>query len=397
MIITPAIQLTYPNYHNTSRDKTSAMNDRLKLFGQRNPYDLKKSGAVFLRLMRDTVRFHRDQCPTYREILDAAGFQPEDILTEEDLAKIPVLPTLFFKRNRLFSIHDDKLVIKATSSGTKGTQSQVGFDRKSLLSGILMMVRFFAHHHVLSLRPTNYIILGYEPSSHTQMGAIKTAYYTTKFAPALHRAYALRDTGTGYELDIEGLVQTLQRYARQGLPVRFVGFPSHMYFLARTLKENNVHLHLNRHSKILLGGGWKQFSNEEIDRESFYGLIQDTLGIEKENCYEFFSAVEHPLPYCKCVKGHFHVPIYSRVIIRDVRTLQPVANGQLGLLSFVSPLVLSMPIASVVTDDLAILHEGAKCDCGNTTPYFDLHGRAGVSQIRTCTTDAASLLGGKSK
>ncbi|MBG0788715.1 MAG: acyl-protein synthetase [Anaerolineaceae bacterium] len=373
------------------------MNDRLKLFGQRNPYDLEKSQGAFLRLMRDNISFHREHCPNYREMLDNAGFKPEDIVTEEDLARLPVIPTLYFKRNRVFSIPEDKLVIKATSSGTKGTQSQVGFDRKSLLSGILMMIRFFSYHHILSLRPTNYIILGYEPSDHTQMGAIKTAYHTTKFAPALHRAYALRDTGTGYELNIEGLQKALHRYAKQGLPVRFVGFPSHMYFLANHLKQNKIQLKLNRHSKILLGGGWKQFSNEEIDRESFYALIHETLGIEKDHYHEFFSAVEHPLPYCKCVNGHFHVPIYSRVIIRDVRTLQPVPNGQLGLLSFVSPLVLSMPIASVVTDDLAILHEGERCGCGTNTPYFDLHGRAGVSQIRTCTTDAASLLGEKSK
>ena len=44
------------------------------------------------------------------------------------------------------------------------------------------------------------------------------------------------------------------------------------------------------------------------------GSSKDTLGIEKEKTVtSFFSAVEHPLPYCKCVKGHFHVPIYSRV------------------------------------------------------------------------------------
>jgi len=371
------------------------MNDRLKLFGQRNPYDLTKSQPIFLRLMRDTIHFHRDHCPPYRQMLETAGFHLENLTSEDYLAKIPVIPTLYFKRNRIFSIPEEKLVIKATSSGTKGAQSQVGFDLKSLLTGILMMIRFFSYHHILSLRPTNYIILGYEPSEHTQMGAIKTAYNTTKFAPALHRAYALRDTGTDYELDIEGLTKTLHRYAQQGFPVRFVGFPSHMYFLTNTLKENHIQLKLNRHSKILLGGGWKQFSNEEIDRESFFQLIQETLGIEKTHCFEFFSAVEHPLPYCKCGNGHFHVPIYSRVIIRDVSTLQPVPNGSLGLLSFVSPLVLSMPIASVVTDDLAVLHDGIQCGCGIKTPYFDLLGRAGVSQIQTCTTDAAALLGGK--
>jgi len=137
-----------------------------------------------------------------------------------------------------------------------------------------------------------------------------------------------------------------------------------------------------------LGGGWKQFADEEIDRELFFTLIQDTLGIEKHNCYEFFSAVEHPLPYVKCKNGHFHIPIYSRVIIRDIKTLAPVPVGGLGLLSFVSPLVSSMPLTSVVTDDLAVLYDGSDCGCGINTPYFELKGRAGVAQIKTCTADA---------
>ena len=87
--------------------------------------------------------------------------------------------------------------------------------------------------------------------------------------------------------------------------------------------------------------------------------------IERENCLEFFSAVEHPLPYCKCKNGHFHVPAYSRVLIRNTRKrCFRWKNGQPGLLNFVSPLVLSMPLVSIVTDDLAVLHDGAECGCG---------------------------------
>ncbi len=370
------------------------MNDRLKLFFHRNPYDLARTHGLFMNLVRDNLRFHLEHCADYARMADSQGFRVEDLQSEEDLAKIPVIPTLFLKRNRLFSMPEEKLTIKATSSGTKGAQSIVGFDLKSLIYGILMMVRFFSFYHVISLLPTNYIVLGYEPSAHTQMGAIKTAYGTTKFAPALHREYALKDTGTGYALNIEGLQKALMRYARQGLPVRFVGFPSHMFFLARELEKHGIRLKLNRRSKILLGGGWKQFSDEEIDRESFHQLIEATLGIDRSRCLEFFSAVEHPLPYLKCPNGHFHVPIYSRVIIRDPKTFDPLPKGHLGLLNFVSPLVWSMPITSVVTDDLAVLYEGDRCGCGISTPFFDLHGRAGVRQIRTCTTDAAALLGG---
>jgi phenylacetate-coenzyme A ligase PaaK-like adenylate-forming protein len=371
------------------------MNDRLRLFFHRDPYDLTRTKDLFMKLVSENVRFHQSNCPEYARMLAAHRFSVSDLSSEEDLYKIPVIPTLYLKRNRLFSLLDDKLAVKATSSGTKGAHSIVGFDLNTLITGILMMVRYFTFHHVISLLPTNYIVLGYEPSQHTQMGAIKTAHGTTYFAPAFQRTYALKDTGTGYELNIAGLEKALLRYARQGLPVRFVGFPSHMYFLAKALEEKHLTLKLNRHSLILLGGGWKQFSDEEIDRDAFHGLIEETLGIDKNRCYEFFSATEHPLPYCKCENGHFHVPIYSRVIIRDVKTLKPVPDGSLGLLSFISPLVLSMPITSVVTDDLAVLHDGKNCGCRIKTPFFELHGRAGVSQIRTCTTDAAALLGGQ--
>ena len=367
---------------------------RIKLFLQKNPYNMQKTGDMFLKAVRNDVKFHVKNCPEYAQILKSLDFSIDEIDSEDKLYKLPVLPTLYYKRNHLCSVPEKKLVIKATSSGTKGTQSMVGFDKKTLFYGILMMARYLSYHKLISLLPTNYIVLGYEPSKHTQIGAIKTAYGITKFAPPLHREYALKDTGTEYELNIEGIKKALIGYSKIGLPVRLVGFPSYMYFLIKNLKENQISLKLNSHSKVLLGGGWKQFSNEEIDRDLFFELIHDTLGIEKHNCFEFFSAVEHPLPYVKCKNGHFHIPIYSRVIIRDVKTLEPVPLGSFGLLSFVSPLVSSMPLTSVVTDDLAALYDGESCGCGISTPYFELKGRAGVSQIKTCTADAIELAQG---
>lgn len=53
-----------------------------------------------------------------------------------------------------------------------------------------------------------------------------------------------------------------------------------------------------------------------------------------------------------------------------------------------------MPLSSVITDDLAVLYNEKGCGCKINTPYFDLKGRAGVSQIKTCTTEAAELAKG---
>ena len=373
------------------------MRYRRKLFLHSKPYDLENTKSTFLKAVIENIAFHQGHCPEYAKILKANYFKLEEIQSEADLFKIPAITTLYLKRNKMLSVPENKLAIKATSSGTKGQHSLVGFDKSSLILGILMMLRFFSYHRVISLLPTNYIVLAYEPSSHNSIGAVKTAYGTTKFAPALHREYALKDTGTSYEINIDGVKNHLMRYAKMPFPVRFVGFPAYMYFLAKSLKENNIKLRLNKRSKILLGGGWKQFSNEKIDTEEFYSLIEETLGIPRKNCLEFFSAVEHPLPYCKCENGHFHVPIYSRVIIRDVSTLEPVENGKIGLLSFVSPLMTGVPVTSIMTDDLAVLHDAKECGCKIQTPFFELKGRAGVQQIKTCTTDAATLLKGAAK
>lgn len=370
------------------------MKSKERIFLGKNPYVARNDGA-YLRAVRENVRFHAEHNPKYARILNHFQFCADDLKSEADLCKIPVLPTLYFKRNELFSVPEEKLVLKATSSGTKGQKSTVGFDRRSMIRGLGMAVRFFAYHRMISVLPTNYIVLGYEPGGRLDLGAAKTAFGVTKFAPALHREYALKKTEQGYADNAESVLNALLRYERQGFPVRFVGFPAYLHFLVRELKRRGISLRLHKRSIVILGGGWKQFDGEKIDGESLFVLVQETLGIPRENCLEFFSAVEHPLPYCKCRNGHFHVPVYSRVIIRDAETLLPVPNGTPGILGFVSPLVTSMPLVSVMTDDIAVLHEAEHCGCGIETPYFELLGRANAKGIQTCAATAVEAAGGK--
>ncbi len=367
--------------------------DYRDFFLQKDPYAALRPGA-FVTAVRSNAAYHRQHCAQYARLLDACGFHPDMLADEDDLYRLPPIPTLYFKRNTLFSVPDGKLCLRATSSGTHGAKSSIGFDRKTLFYGVGMMTRFFSYYRVISPMPVNYIILGYEPRGGEEMGAIKTAYGTTKFAPALHRTYALVRDGADYRLNADGVARALEGYAKSGFPVRFVGFPSYLYFLMLRLQQRGVSLRLNKSSRVLLGGGWKQFAGEEIPRPLFYDMLKRTLNIESENCLEFFSAAEHPIPYVKCKNGHFHVPKYSRVLVRDASTLRPVGLGTPGLMNFITPMVGSMPLTSVITDDIGVLRDGEACDCGVHTPYFDLLGRAGAAQIKTCTAGAAQYLGG---
>ena len=209
------------------------MNYRKNLFTHKDPYDQEATHTLFLKAVKHNVAFHRKNCPEYRKILKAHNFQVSSIKSIHDIYKIPPLPTLYFKRNRLFSVKEKKLLIKATSSGTKGQHSFIGFDFSSLYYGIRMMLHFFSYYHVVSFLPTNYIILGYAPTKRMKVGAVKTAYGASMFAPGLHREYALKDTGSDYQLNIDGIKKALLIYAKMPFPVRFIGFPSYMYFLTK--------------------------------------------------------------------------------------------------------------------------------------------------------------------
>lgn len=368
------------------------MDYRNKLFTHNNPYDLDATNDLFIKAIKQNGQFQYDHCPEYARILDSKHFSFSSLNTIHDLAHLPFIPTLFFKSHELFTIPHQKLLIKATSSGTKGKKSHIGFDNLGLYYGLRMVLRLGKKHHLFSPKPTNYILLGYEPHKSNQTAVTKTAFGATLFAPALHRAYALKYTPKGYEVDLEGLITTLTKYSHQPFPVRFMGFPSYTYFLLQKLQEKGLSFKLKEGSKVLLGGGWKQFFTSQVDKKELYNLIEKTLGISQSQVIEFFGAVEHPILYCDCPHHHFHIPIYSRVIIRDLHTLEPVKNGELGLINLITPMVKSVPLLSVMTDDLGILHDGQTCDCGIISPYLEIIGRVGLQDIKTCAAGAADLL-----
>ena len=118
------------------------------------------SSGVFLEAVRENLCWHKSRCAGYRNILDFYGFSMGQITGEEDLWKIPVIPTLYFKRRRLYSIPRNKVRRTAVSSGTGGIRSRVVYDFPSLVRGAAMVKTVLSHHGVFSPVPCRYP-LGY--------------------------------------------------------------------------------------------------------------------------------------------------------------------------------------------------------------------------------------------
>ncbi|MBC8060841.1 MAG: acyl-protein synthetase [Clostridiaceae bacterium] len=372
------------------------MTAREKLFAYSKIYDHKGSESLFLEAMRESIEHHRSHCEFYEKLLKDQKFCLENLKTVKDCERIPPISTQFFKYHEVLSIKKEEIEIHATSSGTQGQKSQIFLDSESIKLGTKMAIKAMKYHGFISIIPTNYLILGYEPKEGNDMGNVKVALGMTRFAPAKEKVFALRTIGDNYEVDYFGVINALNRFNRQKLPVRIFGFPSYLYIILKMMKESGMEpLKLNKRSLVFTGGGWKKFDDMMIDKEELYKMVEEFLGIKAENCRDFYSAVEHSVAYPECKRHHMHVPIWSRVIIRHVKTLEPLGFNDPGFLSFISPLVSSVPISSILMGDMAVLREGKECGCGIETPFFEILGRAGMVKARSCAVAASEYMKGE--
>jgi hypothetical protein len=349
------------------------------------------SDELFFNAMRENVSFHLRKNTAYQELLTDLGFEMKRLNSYENLHLIPPLPTSYLKKHSILTKPYQKLFIKTTSSGTTGQPTLSGFDFSSAINAFKMVIKAFRYHHLLSLRRTNYVVLGYQPSKANQSATAKAFKSVLRLAPKRKVTWGLVYENNAYKVRINELVDDLKKFVEQGKPIRIIGMPVFIKELIDLLDEP---LKLPAYSKILVGGGWKSFLGHAIPKHEFNQLIINQLGINADDFKDHFSCAEHPINYLSCRNGNFHVPVFSRVIIRDVKTLAPLAFDEVGILNFLSPLLTSAPFGSILTDDLAILKEGKTCGCGIETPYFVLLGRVGMSDLKVCAQVASEFLKG---
>lgn len=321
----------------TLKEMRGAMKAREKLFAYNKIYDHEGSEHLFLEAMKESIQHHSAHCEFYDQLLKHHRFSADQLLSVKDCEKIPTIPAQFLKYHEVLSTSKENIKIHATSSGTQGQKSQIFLDHDTIKLGTRMIIKAMKYHQLISIIPTNYLILGYEPRPGNHMGNVQVAQGMMRFAPAKEKIFALRWTGNQYEIDYFGIMDGLKRFHKQRLPVRIFGFPSYLYMILKMMKDSGMPpLKLNKKSLILTGGGWKKHDDIMIDKTKYHHLIEEFLGIPAKNCRDFYSAVEHSVAYPECENHHMHVPIWSRVIIRDVKSLEPLGFNQPGFLNFIS-------------------------------------------------------------
>ena len=331
-----------------------------------------------LPMLQSLTEHHSVQCEPYRNVLNRV-FGGSKKLPFKRIEDVPFLPVTLFKTHTLTSVPEPEIFKVLTSSGTTGQQpSRIFLDREtaSVQSAILVKVA----QHFLGKERLPMVIVDHpgvvrDRRSYTARGAgiLGMAQFGHRPFYALHEDMSL---------DEEGLHTYLAQAS--GRPVLWFGFTFMVWqYLIQPLERARRRLEVSR-GILVHSGGWKKLQEAAVDPRTFRERVQSVTGVERViNFYGMVEQVggvyfENPIHY-------LHAPIYSDVIIRDPVTLEPLPDGQAGLVQVLSCVPTSYPGHSVLTEDLGVIRGVDPDGTGMGGRCFEILGRVPKAELRGCS------------
>lgn len=346
---------------------------------------------AMIRACQEMALFHQKNNPEIAKLYQRHHFDPRELKGEDDFAKIPPLGVTAMKHFLLLSLPEQECVLQLTSSGTKGQKTQIWFDRASLDRCQAMLEEYWRQDGFISHEKQNYLIFGYDPKDANNLGTAFADDNQMRFAPKAQVAYALKMQNGEWVFDKANTLKALLTFSDSPFATRIFGMPAFIFEFLQFMKEQKQAVVLPLKSLLMTGGGWKASEDKKITKEDFRSLTTQLLGIPADLIRDGYGMAEHCAPYNECPSHRFHVPVYTRVLVRDPVTLRVLPPGETGILELITPFNAMMPNLALLTTDLGRI-DPQTCDCGYRSPTFTLLGRAGLSKHKGCALHADEIV-----
>ncbi len=358
------------------------MEFRNKMFEIINRQDLFHCNEIKRReikgyLIPKSFRYHFENCEIYRQYCCNMGVYPEMINSYEDIEKIPLLPSSFFKNNKVISGGDRNKMRKCTSSGTQGGVSVIYRDEMTINN-------FFKSSDInirdmLNLEDTECINLA-PPAGEAGTENLWLPYavdYITEFYKTVYGV----ENG---KLNVDKVCKNMRRIMDEEKNIIMIGPPTLFVRLANYMKEKEIFFDFNSKIMFITAGGWKKFTGERIPHVDFLNLLQECFGnIEMSQCRDIFNMVELNTLISECEMNKKHILPWLEVRPLNPTNLKPVGAGENGVLAFYDPTALSYP-CFVWSDDIGRVYKNQECKCGRTTDIFEFERRIITTETRGC-------------
>lgn len=309
---------------------------------------------------------------------------PRDYRSAIRVADLPFLPVRMLKANPPLSfVNQDEVKRTLTSSATTSqTPSRVVLDSptaRRMTKGIVSIVRDFIGP---ARRP--YLVAdtpGFQGSS--ELGARGAAIQGLQPFASETTHCLTPDAQGDLILDRDRLKQFAQD--RQDTEVLVYGFTYILWnHLVKPLTAEGICLNLSK-ARILHSGGWKRLQDQAVEKAVFNERLARVFGCSPDRIVDFYGMVESVgVIYPDCSAGNKHGPVFGDVIVRNPLTLEPVAEGEYGIVQVCSILPTSFPGHLLLTEDMAQVLAYDGCSCGRRGISFRFAGRVPKAELRGC-------------
>ncbi|WP_434309623.1 acyl-protein synthetase [Hominifimenecus sp. rT4P-3] len=322
------------------------------------------------------TEYHRQHCEPYRKMLDAMGYQKDQIHSFYDL---PFYPVRMFKEADLLSIPKEQVFKTMTSSGTTGQAvSKIYLDKETALVQQKVMIKILGDY-LGKKRIPMLVIDSPAVVKNRQLFTARGAAIIGLNIIASETKYVLNED---MSLNYEVLRQFMEKH--QGEKFLIFGFTfmvwQHFY---QELKKSGESFDMAE-AFLMTGGGWKKLESEAISREDFKKCFQELCGIH--HFLDHYGMVEQTgCIYAECECGHLHASIYSDIIPRRPNDFSVCDIGEKGILQVVSVLPHSYPGHSLLTEDEGLILGEDDCPCGRKGKYVKILGRIKSAELRGCS------------
>lgn len=349
------------------------------------PYGLSQAEkrARLLPMLQTLTQHHAERCTPYRNVLHGV-FGGVERLRIDRLEDVPFLPVTLFKTHTLSSVPEAEVVKVLTSSGTTGQQpSRVFLDAEtaSVQSAVLVKVA----QHFLGKDRLPMVIIDHPAVVRDRRSYSARGAGILGMAQFGHRPfYALRED---MSLDEEGLRAYLDGVAGRRVLVFGFTFMIWQHFVQVLERAGRP---MNLAGGILIhSGGWKKLQEAAVDAREFRQRVQAATGIDQ--VVNFYGMVEQVGGvYFENPLHQLQAPIYSEVIVRDPVTLEPLPDGEPGLVQVLSCLPTSYPGHSLLTEDMGVIRGMDPEGTGMGGRSFEILGRVPKAELRGCSDTFAA-------
>jgi len=178
------------------------------------------------------------------------------------------------------------------------------------------------------------------------------------------------------------MIDHLLESASSGRKVFIFGAPFQYLELCRELESYGLSILLKRSSLVLIGGGWKGFDGEKVERTEMEASLVRSFGLESKAILEGYSMTESSILTMRCDYGRFHFPPLMEPVFLD-ESLRPIeAHEADAIFGFLDPLATSYP-GFIITSDRVHMVRG-DCACGLTGAAVTSIGRYNGDGVKGC-------------